>query len=36
MILPTIDQNCQVIIVVIGMNKGESNGYKFSSKIEKV
>ena len=27
----TIDQNYRVIIVVINMNKGEINGYKFSS-----
>ena len=33
---PTIDQNYHVIIVVISMNKGESNGYKFSSQNEKV
>ena len=34
MILTTIDQNCLVITVVTKMNKEESNGYIFSSKIK--
>ncbi len=36
MILLTINQSYQVIIGVIGMNKGEINGCKFRGKIENV